>query len=109
MTQDMMWTAYTDGACAPSNPGPAGWGWYVDDTCWAAEAGGPGVEACEDGEPMHVCAPGDAGDLPRGTEAAVDSFLNTCNWINCGFVAYPPNEYFGGCSGNGSAGTACCR
>ena len=20
------WTAYTDGACAPSNPGPAGWG-----------------------------------------------------------------------------------
>jgi ribonuclease HI len=22
----MMWTAYTDGACAPSNPGPAGWG-----------------------------------------------------------------------------------
>jgi ribonuclease HI len=26
MTQDPMWTAYTDGACAPSNPGPAGWG-----------------------------------------------------------------------------------
>ena len=22
----MKWTAYTDGACAPSNPGPAGWG-----------------------------------------------------------------------------------
>jgi len=22
----MMWIAYTDGACAPSNPGPAGWG-----------------------------------------------------------------------------------
>jgi ribonuclease HI len=22
----MTWTAYTDGACAPSNPGPAGWG-----------------------------------------------------------------------------------
>jgi ribonuclease HI len=22
----MMWLAYTDGACAPSNPGPCGWG-----------------------------------------------------------------------------------
>jgi ribonuclease HI len=22
----MKWTAYTDGACAPTNPGPAGWG-----------------------------------------------------------------------------------
>ncbi len=22
----LHWTAYTDGACAPSNPGPAGWG-----------------------------------------------------------------------------------
>ena len=29
MTQNMMWTAYTDGACAPSNPGPAGWGVVV--------------------------------------------------------------------------------
>ena len=26
MTADAFWTAYTDGACAPSNPGPAGWG-----------------------------------------------------------------------------------
>lgn len=25
----MNWTAYTDGACAPSNPGPAGWGAVV--------------------------------------------------------------------------------
>ncbi len=22
----MKWIAYTDGACAPTNPGPAGWG-----------------------------------------------------------------------------------
>ena len=22
----MKWVAYTDGACAPSNPGPSGWG-----------------------------------------------------------------------------------
>jgi ribonuclease HI len=25
----MRWTAYTDGACAPTNPGPAGWGAVV--------------------------------------------------------------------------------
>ena len=25
----MKWLAYTDGACAPSNPGPAGWGAVV--------------------------------------------------------------------------------
>lgn len=25
----MTWFAYTDGACAPSNPGPAGWGAVV--------------------------------------------------------------------------------
>jgi ribonuclease HI len=25
----MKWTAYTDGACAPSNPGPASWGVVV--------------------------------------------------------------------------------
>ena len=25
----MKWKAYTDGACAPSNPGPAGWGVVV--------------------------------------------------------------------------------
>src|SRR5687768_6388468 len=27
--------AAADGS-ALGNPGPAGWGWYVDDTCWAA-------------------------------------------------------------------------
>ena len=25
----MNWVAYTDGACAPTNPGPAGWGAVV--------------------------------------------------------------------------------
>lgn len=28
-------TAYTDGA-AKGNPGPAGWAWWVSDTCWAS-------------------------------------------------------------------------
>jgi ribonuclease HI len=26
MTTERHWIAYTDGACAPSNPGPSGWG-----------------------------------------------------------------------------------
>lgn len=30
-----MITAAADGS-ALNNPGPAGWAWYVDDTCWAA-------------------------------------------------------------------------
>ena len=25
----MTWTAYTDGACAPTNPGPCAWGLYL--------------------------------------------------------------------------------
>jgi len=29
----MTITVYTDGA-AKGNPGPAGWAWWVDDTCW---------------------------------------------------------------------------
>lgn len=35
----MTWIAYTDGACAPSNPGPAGWGVVV-----LAPAGGEVTE-----------------------------------------------------------------
>ena len=31
----MMIRAAADGS-ALGNPGPAGWAWYVDDTCWAA-------------------------------------------------------------------------
>lgn len=31
-------TAATDGSVAPTNPGPAGWAWYINDECWAAGA-----------------------------------------------------------------------
>ena len=31
-------TVATDGSAAPTNPGPAGWAWYVNDYCWAAGA-----------------------------------------------------------------------
>jgi len=38
MTSETMWTAYTDGACAPSNPGPAGWGVVVIEPGGAHES-----------------------------------------------------------------------
>lgn len=78
-------------------------------TCWADAVGNPGVEACDENQPMRVCTPGDRGDMPQGTVASVDTFDNGCNWINCGLGAYPSTEYFGGCSGNETAGTLCCR
>ncbi len=81
-------------------------------TCWVDHAGiDGGVSSCDPDEPMRVCAPGENGNAPLDSEGSPigDSFFNYCNWINCGFGAYPPTEFFGGCNGNGSAGTLCCR
>jgi hypothetical protein len=63
------------------------------DTCLASVYQG---NSCESGTPMRVC-PG-----------AVDPEGNECNWFDCGFESYSPNEYFGGCNGNPTAGTLCC-
>ena len=46
-----MITAAADGSSL-SNPGPAGWAWYVDDSCWAA--GGWGYGTNNMGELMAV-------------------------------------------------------
>jgi hypothetical protein len=51
------------------------------------------------GNPMRVCAP----TLDRR-----DPLGNLCNWTNCGIDSVSPNEFFGGCSGNLTAGTLCC-
>ena len=53
--------------------------------------------SCATNNPMRVC-----------TAAGGDSLGNTCNWENCGFETTLPNEYFGGCNGNLTAGTLCC-
>ena len=47
--------------------------------------------------PMRVCTP-----------TIDDALGNQCNWINCGWETTTPNEYFGGCGGNLTAGTLCC-
>jgi alpha-tubulin suppressor-like RCC1 family protein len=36
-----------------------------------------------------------------------DADGNFCNWVNCGFGTVTPNQYFGGCWGNTTAGTLC--
>jgi hypothetical protein len=47
--------------------------------------------------PMRVCTP-----------TIDDALGNNCNWIDCGWETTTPNEYFGGCGGNLTAGTLCC-
>ncbi|HSS03155.1 MAG TPA: hypothetical protein VLM79_39100 [Kofleriaceae bacterium] len=51
---------------------------------------------CPAGQPMRVCATGNTD--PEG---------NFCNWTSCGLYANAPNQYFGGCWGNMTAGTLC--
>jgi hypothetical protein len=48
------------------------------------------------GDPMRVCG------------AGTDQAGNTCNWTNCGYNTATPNQYYGGCQNNGSAGALCC-
>lgn len=97
-----------------TDDGTLGFAWSGDPgvegfTCWADAVGEPGVQACDENQPMRVCTPGDRGDAPQGTVASVDAFENDCNWINCGLHTYPVTQYFGGCSGNETAGTLCCK
>jgi len=62
-------------------------------SCYASTNSG---HSCYPGEPMRVCA---GHQDPRG---------NICNWINCGFQKHQPNQYFGGCMKNPTAGSLCC-
>jgi hypothetical protein len=56
-----------------------------------------GGNDCGDSTPMRVCTTAPGTD-PEG---------NVCNWTDCGFGATNPDEYFGGCAGNTTAGTLC--
>lgn len=76
--------------------------WTADDlryggtssACWVDSSAGTTCSS-----PMRVCA----SDQP-------DPEGNNCNWTDCGYGENQstPNEYFGGCSGNTTAGTLCC-
>lgn len=63
-------------------------------SCFASKTSGT---LCPSGQPMRVC-----------TSSGTDAEGNVCNWENCGYNATSPNQYFGGCSGNTTAGTLCC-
>jgi hypothetical protein len=64
-------------------------------SCSATFASGT---SCPAGQPMRVCA-----------ATATDPEGNQCNWINCGFDGGTTPDFFGGCSGNATAGTLCVR
>jgi hypothetical protein len=72
-------------------------GW--SGACWASDTSG---NQCN--QPMRVCKPG--GDDDWDGDGIQD---NDCNWSMCGWKASTPNEYFGGCYNDDTAGTLCCE
>ena len=54
------------------------------------------LDWCDSTNPMRVCV---GGSDPLG---------NTCNWTQCGYNTTTPQEYFGGCQSNPTAGALCC-
>jgi hypothetical protein len=49
----------------------------------------------------------DCGTTPMRVCAGTDPEGNVCNWTHCGIDAITPDQFFGGCAGNPSAGAAC--
>jgi alpha-tubulin suppressor-like RCC1 family protein len=83
---------WTDANLQYSGSGP--------NACAAVLTGG-NTCSTSDNRPMRVCAASQPD--PEG---------NTCTWTGCGLGASTPsspNEYFGGCVANPTAGTLCCR
>jgi hypothetical protein len=64
-----------------------------ETSCYASVSKG---KPCYTNEPMRVCA------------GHHDPLGNLCNWINCGHDSSKPNQYFGGCMKNPTAGSLCC-
>lgn len=63
-------------------------------SCYVSLTGG---NACGANEPMRVCK-----------SSGSDGVSSNCTWRDCGFDATTPNKYYGGCTGNTTAGTLCC-
>ena len=51
---------------------------------------------CDGTSPMRVCV------------GHSDPLGNLCNWTQCGLDTATPQEYFGGCQNNPTAGALCC-
>jgi hypothetical protein len=65
----------------------------ADQSCRVSTSGGTW---CNGTEPMRVCA------------GYSDALGNECNWTRCGMTTNTPQEFFGGCLGNPTAGALCC-
>jgi hypothetical protein len=52
--------------------------------------------ACDAATPMRVC-----------TSTGTDAEGNHCDWTNCGLDVSTPDQFFGGCRGDVTAGTLC--
>ncbi|MCP3062239.1 hypothetical protein LXT21_25960 [Myxococcus sp. K38C18041901] len=91
-------------ATRPGATAPSHHYWTDDDLRYSGSGSGACSVSpttgtyCGANTPMRVCTA--AGNDPEG---------NTCNWRNCGLGANTPNQYFGGCAGNTTAGTLCRR
>jgi hypothetical protein len=85
-------TAPSNDYWTADNLGYSGSGSY---SCQATTRGGSSCGAT----PMRVCTLDGSGH---------DSFGNVCNWIGCGLNS-TRDQYFGGCAGDPTAGTLCCR
>lgn len=90
-----LWSAVSD------LPQPSANYWTNDNLGY----GGAGPSSCE----ASTSSEGNCGDSPMRvcTPAGTDNYGNACNWTGCGFNS-TTNEFFGGCSGNETAGTLCC-
>lgn len=62
--------------------------------CYVVLTGG---QSCPADAPMRVCP-----------SIAPDPLGNACKWVNCGWNAVTPNEFFGGCYESPTAGSLCC-
>jgi hypothetical protein len=62
--------------------------------CRVGAVGAP-YSSCS--QPMRVC------------NNYTDPLGNKCNWKGCGFESKTPNQFFGGCENNATAGTLCCK
>jgi len=63
---------------------------------------GAGTGACPN-RPMRVCVA-----APDASGQVVDPSGTTCDVHECGLNTPRPNDYFGGCVGNRTAGAVCC-
>src|ERR1044071_4988921 len=75
--------------------------WTNDPLLWS----GNGPSACT----VSLSVGNDCGTTPMRvcTDAGSDAEGNICNWQHCGLYANTPDNFFGGCVGNQTAGTAC--